>query len=134
MKTDGRLLFERKGEGLVAKLLDQFPEFSVDPEQPPERGPTNCITWGSYGGQRVIYKTFVHPDRKERESFAMKHWAPTGLVPHLLAETDDVIAMSFIRGGPIASGDDGTVKPDLCKSGRSLGIGLRKLTSVQRAL
>ena len=38
--------------------------------------------------------------------------------------------MSFIQGGPIASSDDGSAEPDLCRSGHSLGAGLRKLTAV----
>jgi|APSaa5957512622_1039677.scaffolds.fasta_scaffold15541_2 hypothetical protein len=124
---DWRVDYERKTDELAAAFVAGHPEYEIDREQPEKRGLANCIVFARRGAERVVFKRFAEEDRKRRESFALRYWASTGLVPQLIDEDKDFVVMSFLPGilleEIIESVDVGSV-------GQQIGPALEGLTSV----
>jgi hypothetical protein len=66
-------------------FLHAHPQFSMDNVQPTYRGGTNYITLGHCGEQPIVFKSFIRTYRWAHELFCLRHFAPTGVVPQILA-------------------------------------------------
>ena len=118
---------ERQTDGLAARYAQENPAYALDAVQPAARGQANCVAFGRRGEERVVFKSFCEAARKEREAFALRHWAATGLVPELLDETDELVVMSFVEGELI---EDLIGRVDSDRAGRALGGAVAGLTKV----
>ena len=116
----------------VERYVAKYPEYTISPDQTGSAGNTNYVIFGHRYQQPVIFKYFCEDERKEREVFAMHHFARTGLVPKLLADVDTrLIIQSRIPGGWLPNPDDSsypTIDRDI--AGYSLGEATATLISV----
>ena len=124
---DWRAKMERQTDEVVARFVQENPDYAADAAQPAARGQANCVVFGRRGERRVVFKKFCEADRKGREVFALRHWRRTGLVPELLDETDELVVMSFVEGELI---EDLIGRVDIDRAGRALGTAVAGLTKV----
>ncbi len=115
----------RLGIPAIEEFVQAHPAYTIDPDQAGSQGVTNYVIFGHRGTQPVVFKYFCRDERKEREIFALRHFAATGLVPQLLAETGTrLIVITRWPGGE----DDSMLDPTLV--GRTLGQATAKLLRV----
>lgn len=85
-------------EGVDAFIVEN-PEYSRQGVEQPGQGATNWVVFARRGDPLVVFKVFCDVERKERECFALRHWAETGLVAQLIHDVDPrTIVMSYIPG------------------------------------
>ena len=66
----------------------------------PGQGATNRVVFARDNRERLVFKVFCQRERKQRERFAFRHWQPTGLIPRLIADVDEItILISHLPGG-----------------------------------
>lgn len=98
-----RAEMERQAWPVVERFVQQHPEYRIDANQSGSQSVTNYVIFGHCAGhegeQRVIFKYFCRDERKQREIFALRHFAATGIVPQLLEdEGPRLIVVSYIPG------------------------------------
>jgi hypothetical protein len=116
----------------VEQFIVHHPEFSVSADQSGSEGNTNYVIFGQRNKEPVIFKYFCEDERKEREVYALHHFASTGIVPSLLTDVSNrLIVQSRIPGGWLPNPDNpayATVDPQ--RAGHTLGTAAAKLTCV----
>ena len=107
MAPDWQTQFTEAAIDKVDAFIADHPEISRDGVPQPGQGATNRVIFARRGGRRgdsrgdsrLVFKVFCTPERKARETFGLRHWAGTGLVPRLLYDVDDrMVATSYIPG------------------------------------
>ena len=107
MAPDWQTQFTEAAFARVDAFTADHPEISRDRVPQPGQGATNRVIFARRGGRRgdsrgdsrLVFKVFCTPERKARETFGLRHWAETGLVPRLLYDVDDrMIVTSHIPG------------------------------------
>ncbi|MEZ4868860.1 MAG: phosphotransferase [Caldilineaceae bacterium] len=86
-----RAEMERLAWPAVADFVAAHPQYQVDADQSGSTSVTNFVIFGQHtladgSVEPVVFKYFCQDERKEREIFALRHFAATGLAPQLLAE------------------------------------------------
>jgi hypothetical protein len=88
-----------EAERVVTELVAHDPAYTVDVVQPAYRGGTNCVTFGSRDGERVVFKYFVSERRWQNEDFCLQHFAATGHVPRIVeAVPPRLLVLSHLLG------------------------------------
>jgi len=83
----------------IGAFIAENPEYSRQGVEQPGQGATNWVVYACRGNERVVFKVFCDAERKDRECFALRHWAETGLVAELIRDVDArTIVMSYIPG------------------------------------
>jgi hypothetical protein len=91
--------FTRQARARVDTYIAQNPEYSHEGVPQPGQGSTNRVLFCRRGDETVVFKVFCQPERKQRELFAYRHWQPTGLIPTLIADVDEItILTTFLDG------------------------------------
>src|SRR5215213_2785272 len=93
--TRHRAAMAQQAWPVVERFIQAHPQYTIDPDQAGSASNTNYVIfghrgehWAEEGGeQRVVFKYFCEDERKARELFALHHFADTGVVPQLLAES-----------------------------------------------
>jgi hypothetical protein len=87
------------------------------------------VIFGTRNSEPVIFKYFCTDERKARELYALRHFAPTGLVPTILAEEGArLVVQSRIPGGWLPDPDYPKYSSvDAYQAGYSLGQATAKL-------
>ena len=99
MAPDWQTQFTETAFDKVDAFTADHPEISRDGVPQPGQGATNRVIIARRGDGLVVFKVFCTPERKARETFGLRHWVETGLVPRLLYDVDDrMIATSYIPG------------------------------------
>lgn len=94
-----RVEMERQARPAIAQFVVDHPHYAVDADQSGNQSATNYVFFGHRGRQPVVFKYFCQDERKEREVYALRHFAQTGLVPQLLADySARLIVLSRIPG------------------------------------
>lgn len=98
-----RAEMERQAWPVVERFVQEHPQYHIDGNQNGSQSVTNYVIFGQRldheAEQRVIFKYFCRDERKQREIFALHHFAATGLVPQLLEdEGSRLIVVSYIPG------------------------------------
>jgi hypothetical protein len=84
----------------VEQFIAQHPEYTINADQSGSQSATNYVIFGQHGDEQVIFKYFCEDERKEREVYALRHFAATDFVPRLLVDHDQrLIVQSRIPGG-----------------------------------
>lgn len=101
----------RQAWPVVEQFIQKHPQYRVDANQSGSQSVTNYVIFGhriDYQGEaRVIFKYFCRDERKQREIFALRHFANTGLVPQLLEdEGARLIVVSHIPGAFLPRPED----------------------------
>ncbi|MBT3265961.1 hypothetical protein HN371_02355 [Candidatus Poribacteria bacterium] len=96
---------ERRANATIGPLIAENPGYAVDAVQPEYRGGTNIATFGTRGGEAVVYKYFGGRDRWRNELYCLEALASTGHVPKVLASRDHLIVMTCLRGSGFGWGD-----------------------------
>jgi hypothetical protein len=122
----------RQAWPVVERFVQEQPHYTLDADQSGSLSNTNYVIFARQGEERVVFKYFCRDERKEREVFALRHFAATGVVPQLLAEYEQrLIVLSWIPGGwlpePAATPLDATAR---AQAGYTLGQATAKLVQV----
>lgn len=89
---------------MVDEFVARHPEYTRDGVEQPQQGATNRVIFARCGDETVVFKVFCESERKERESFAYRHWRGTGLVPELIwDEHPRMIVMQHVPGVPLTA-------------------------------
>lgn len=134
--TRHRAAMAQQAWPVVERFIQAHPQYTVDPDQAGSTSTTNYVIFGHrtepWGEQRVVFKYFCQDERKERELFALRHFANTGVVPQLLAESGQrLIVVSWIPGSWIPAPTDAAFDANArAQAGHSLGEATAKLVSV----
>jgi hypothetical protein len=122
-----------RAEAEVRAFIAHHPDYLLDEVQPAYRGGTNCCTFGRCGQVPVVFKSFTVPARWRNERACLSFFAPTGLVPGLIAEEADRLIVMTRLGG-IDIGGLGTSAIRTASGLRSLshdfGVALGTLASM----
>ncbi|MFN8445942.1 MAG: phosphotransferase [Caldilineaceae bacterium] len=128
-----RAEMQRQAVPVIEQFVQDHPQYSIDADQAGSQSVTNYVIFGHHGPERVIFKYFCRDERKQREVFALRHFADTGIVPKLLEEEGSrLIVESHIPGSFLPREEyDPTafLAVDRDKMGRTLGEAVAKLTS-----
>ena len=100
------MIERRRHKGLTAvPAIEAFARshtgYSIDDDQSGSYGNTNYVAFGHLNSQAVVFKYFFDPERREREAYALRHWAHTGLVPNLIHDGEHLHVQSrpgFLAG------------------------------------
>jgi hypothetical protein len=91
----------------------------------PGQGSTNRVIFARRGEELVVLKVFCEVERKERESFGLRHWRDTGLVPAVIHEDETLIVMSHVPGTYLAEArareGEAAWLPACRETGRAIG-------------
>jgi Ser/Thr protein kinase RdoA (MazF antagonist) len=99
MPDDWPTRFTREATAKVDAFIAEHPEYTRDGVEQPGQGATNRVFFLRRGADLVVCKVFCEAERKERESFGLRHWRDTGLVPELIYDIDPrTIVMSHVSG------------------------------------
>lgn len=117
---------------VVERFIQEHPQYTIDPDQTGSASVTNYVVFGHRGDERVVFKYFCRDERKERELFALRHFADTGVVPHLLKEYNQrLMVASWIPGSWIPDPTDETFDAHArAQAGYTLGQATAKLVNV----
>ncbi len=119
--SDWRAALAAEAWNQVRDFTSRHPEYTIAPEQSGGQGNTNYVILGKCGAERVVFKYFCQDERKDREVFGLRHWAASGLVPHLLAEQGRrLIAITLVPGEFLPA-------PEPKLAGRTLGQATARL-------
>lgn len=132
-----RAAMERQAWPVVERFVQDHPQYRVDANQSGSQSVTNYVIFGHRkdhsGDQRVIFKYFCRDERKQRELFALRHFAATGLVPQLLEdEGPRLIVISYISGTFLPRPEDDPAAfqaVDRQVMGRTLGAATAQLVN-----
>ena len=127
-----RAEMKRLAYPVVEDFVARNPRYSITSDQSGSQSATNYVIFGQHGDEQVVFKYFCEDERKEREVYALRHFAATGLVPHLLVEDGPrLIVQSHIPGrGLIAPQGSAFATVDTQRVGYTLGQAVAALTSV----
>jgi len=134
--TKHRAAMAQQAWPVVERFIQEHPQYTIDPDQAGSASTTNYVIFGHrtepWGEQRVVFKYFCQDERKQRELFALRHFAATGVVPQLLAEYGQrLIVVSWIPGSWISAPTDAAFDANArAQAGHSLGGAAAKLVSV----
>lgn len=130
--TKHRAEMKRQAWPVVERFIQEHPQYTIDPDQTGSASVTNYVVFGHCGKQPVVFKYFCRDERKEREVFALHHFAATGVVPQLLEEDGQrLIVESWIPGGWIRDATDAAFDTTArALAGRTLGQTTAKLVNV----
>ena len=133
--TKHRAEMARQAWPAVERFIQEHPQYTLDADQSGSIGNTNYVIFGHSGERAVVFKYFCRDERKEREVFALRHFATTGIVPELLEDYDQrLIVMSRIPGSWLPDLAEKTLAvSERAQAGRTLGQATAKLTSVPLA-
>ena len=99
MPSDWRTQFSQEALAKVDAFIVEHPGYLRAGVEQPGQGATNRVFFARRDEELVVFKVFCEAERKERECFALCHWAQTGLVPALIWDADpQMIVMSHIPG------------------------------------
>jgi hypothetical protein len=103
MPEDWTTEFARQASARADAFITARPEYTRQGVEQPGQGSTNRVIFARRGEELVVLKVFCEAERKERESFGLRHWRGTGLVPAVLHEDDAaLIVMSHVPGTYLA--------------------------------
>lgn len=106
MANNWREEFNRKSLAKINTFIAEHSEYTQEEVTQPRLGNTNYVAFAQRNEELVVLKVFCETERKSRETFAIKHWQDTGLVPRLIDDIDDeMIVMSHISGRGWRRGD-----------------------------
>ncbi|MFN8493386.1 MAG: aminoglycoside phosphotransferase family protein [Caldilineaceae bacterium] len=130
--TKHRAEMARQAWPAVERFIQEHPQYTIDADQSGSASVTNYVIFGHQGEQPVVIKYFCQDERKEREVFALCHFAITGIVPQLLEDYDQrLIVMSRIPGSWLPDlAEKNLAASERTQAGRTLGQATAKLTSV----
>ncbi len=130
--TKHRAEMTRQAWPAVERFVQEYPQYTIDADQSGNASVTNYVIFGHQGEQPVVIKYFCQDERKEREVFALRHFAITGIVPQLLEDYDQrLIVMSRIPGSWLPDlAEKSLAASERAQAGRTLGQATAKLTSV----
>ena len=116
----------------VQAFIAQHPEYAIAPNQSGSDSVTNYVIFGMHNNEPVIFKYFCEDERKDREVYALHHFAPTGLVPRLLVDYDNrLIVQSRMPGSWLPNPNDPNFDNiDADRAGYTLGQAVAKLLAV----
>lgn len=116
----------------VEQFIAHHPEYNMAMNQSGSLSNTNYVIFGQRDQEPVIFKYFCTDERKERETYALKHFAAIGIVPRILAEDGPrLLVQSYIPGNSFpapTSPEYAAVAP--FQAGYTLGQAVAILTSV----
>lgn len=93
------MIFAQQARDKVDAYIALHPEYTTQDVEQPGQGSTNHVVFAKTKGKLVVFKVFCEIERKQRECFALDHWADTGLIPlHLVDAGSDMIVISHIPG------------------------------------
>ena len=99
MADDWQQQFTAEALAKVDAFIAENPDYTREGVEQPGQGATNRVLFLRRRGELVVFKFFCHAERKERESFAFRHWGKTGLLPALIWDAGPrVIVMSHLPG------------------------------------
>lgn len=127
--TKHRAEMARQAWPAVERFIQEHPDYTIAADQSRSLSNTNYVIFGQRGEEPVVFKYFCRDERKERELFALRHFAATGVVPHLLAEDGPrLLVISHIPGDWLPDARETTVADaDRALAGRTLGQTVAKL-------
>lgn len=113
----------------VERFIQGNPHYTINADQSGSASVTNYVVFGRRGEQPVVFKYFCQDERKEREVFALRHFAEAGVAPQLIEEYDQrLIVVSWIPGGWMPDLTDKTFDANArTLAGRTLGQATAKL-------
>jgi hypothetical protein len=83
----------------VDAFIAEHPEYSRKDVPACGQGSTNHVVRARRRDEDVIFKLFCEHERKERESYGLRHWRQTGLIAELLwDDASDMVVMSYVPG------------------------------------
>ena len=95
MPSDWRTQFSQEALAKVDAFVAAHPGYTRADVEQPGQGATHRVFFARRDEELVVFKVFCEAERKERECFALCHWAQTGLVPALIWDADPrMIVMS----------------------------------------
>jgi hypothetical protein len=91
--------FTEEALAKVDAFIAACPEYTRRGVEQPGQGSTNRVVFARRGGELVVFKVFCEVERRARESFGLRHWRETGLVPHLIHDDNSrLLVMSHVPG------------------------------------
>jgi hypothetical protein len=84
--TKHRTEMARQAWPVVEQFIQEHPQYRVATDQSRSLSNTNYVIFGQQDDEPVVFKYFCQDERKERELFALRHFATTGVVPQVMAE------------------------------------------------
>jgi len=120
-------------EELLGRFVAANPQYSLDPVQPTCRGSTNHLMFGRCARRRVVFKCFWSPDRWRNELYFLRLLGPTGLVPKVMATTDQKLIVMHRLPGTYVSDCTRTLadRPEaIDRLSREVGQALGRITQV----
>lgn len=116
----------------VQQFIDRHPQYAIATDQMGSNSNTNYVILGQRNQEPVVFKYFCADERKEREIYALRHFAHTNMVPQLLAEDGPrLIVQSYIPGSWLPQPTDAEYAHiDQFQVGYTLGQAVATLTSV----
>ena len=130
-----RAEMQRLAYPVVEAFVASHPEYSIAPSQSGSQSVTNYVIFGERGTEakeQVIFKYFCEDERKDREVYALYHFASTGVVPRLLFESGPrLIVQSYVPGRWIID-QNGSAHNNLDANhiGYTLGLATARLLAV----
>lgn len=115
----------------VDAFIAENPDCAREGVEQPEQGATNRVLFLRRGAELVVFKFFCHPERKERESFAFRHWGETGLLPGLVWDADPrTIVMTHLPGTSLPASRQVDGEEAWREACRGVGKAIASLTQV----
>lgn len=128
-----RAEMQRQAIPVIERFVQEHPHYRIDADQTGSQSVTNYVIFGHRGSDRVVFKYFCRDERKQREIFALRHFADTGIVPRLLEEEGSrLIVVSHVPGSFLPREEfdpTGFLAVDRNRMGQTLGEAVAKLVS-----
>ena len=130
MPEEWRTQQRARADAHLAAFLAANPGYSLDGGRLDWLLGTHYVTFGSGRGGPVVFKYYDGDPRKEHEGRALKLFAPTGLVPEVLSETDVMLVMERLPGLPMNETERRLTQPELDALYLSLGEAVARVVEV----
>jgi Ser/Thr protein kinase RdoA (MazF antagonist) len=115
----------------VEAFIAEHEGITLEGVEQPRHGATNRVFFARRGEDLVVFKVFCQNERKERECFALRHWASTGLVPELLHDCPpDMIVTTHVPGTWLTTVRAELGEPAWREASRATGEAIGRLASV----
>jgi hypothetical protein len=93
---------QKRADAALALLIEENPGCTVNEDGHEWMVGTNCVTFGTFEGQPVVFKYCDWQPRKEHEEIALRLFAPSELIPKLYPiKSDSVLVMERLRGSTL---------------------------------
>ena len=91
----------KRADAHVARFLEAHSGYSLVDKQPQWLKGTHLVTFGAYCGKPAVFKFYDGTPRRGHEKRALELFLPSGLVPEIYGETDDMLVMERLPGSTI---------------------------------